>query len=132
MARTKAKHVDRINKSYEEALRGLGEEKLKIYCQSQALELEVLEMISERLIWTRTENERRNREALAKGEPPPSPFHSMAEVEAISQITTAVTQMFHDVVEKGDPTAGAKEIVRVLEEARKKYGKCGKCSDGDS
>ena len=127
MKRIKAGHADnRISKNYEEAVMALGEEKLKVYGLGATLASEVLDRIATRIEWTCKENERREKEAIAKDEPPPQPNIAMAELEALNRIVGAMNKLTRDVVEKGDPSAGAMEIVRVLEEARKEYGDGGK------
>ena len=126
MKRIKAGHADnRISKNYEEAVMALGEEKLKVYGLGATLASEVLDRIATRIEWTCKENERREKEAIAKDEPPPQPNIAMAELEALNRIVGAMNKLTRDVVEKGDPSAGAMEIVRVLEEARKEYGNGG-------
>lgn len=82
----------------------------------------LIDNLSMRLEWQAAENRRRNRAALTKGEPAPPPIVTMAELETIGRIVTILQDPKIDAFSAEDPDAGMREIVRVLEEARKEFG----------
>ena len=112
--------ASRMEQNYAEALALMGDLKT-VYAKAAVVAGGLIDNLAMRLEWSAKENERRARAATGKGEPPPAPVTTVAELESLSRIVTVLYDPRMNDSQPGDADAGAREIVRILELARKDF-----------
>lgn len=117
----KPKSDKRIEQNYAEAIALMGNLK-GVHAKAVMVAEKLIDNLSMRLEWQAEENKRRGKQARSKNEPPPAPVATVAELECLGRIVTGLQDPRLVALSGEDLDAGAKEIVRILELARKEFG----------
>jgi hypothetical protein len=94
----------------------------KIYDRSMEVVAHLIDNLSMRVEWHKAEHARLAKAALARGETPPAPASMAGEMETLGRIIATLNDDRLDSFRRSDPDAGAREICRILEMARKEHG----------
>jgi hypothetical protein len=93
-----------------------------IYDRSMEVVARLLDNLAERVEWHRAEHKRLTKAALVMGERPPAPVSMAGELETLNRIIANLNGSNLDAFRRSDPDAGAREICRILEIARREQG----------
>ena len=107
----------RMEKSYIEALGLMGDLKT-VYDKATIVVEQMIHNVAARVEWKIQEAARKPRQPIALTD-------EVAELERLSRIVSTLQDPRMDGYRTGDPDSGAREIVRILELARKEYGNNG-------
>ena len=121
MTKNRGTSVSRMEQNYAEALALMGDLK-GVHAKAVIVAEALIDNLSMRLEWQAAENTRRGKQARSKNEPPPAPIATVAELECLGRIVTGLQDPRLAALSGEDLDTGAKEIVRILELARKEYG----------
>ena len=113
--------ASRMEQNYVEAIALMGDLK-GVHAKAVIVAEALIDNLSMRLEWQAVENTRRGKQARSKNEPPPAPIATVAELECLGRIVTGLQDPRFGALSGEDLDAGAKEIVRILELARKEFG----------
>lgn len=133
MEAAKGKVTDEIVKSYTDVVKEINESHLKSYRYAHELVKRLMSHMGNRINYIDMMNAKAMKEAQDNGKPLPKPMSSRDEILALDRLINALRQatiegerfilgIKEGSLEKEDPTNGAREISKILEEARAEFG----------